>query len=88
MSEFSHRPARPRITGPLPPLPLRHRRILLGLRQIDIAAAVGISPVQLSNLELGRTEAGPELRAALAAALGCRPEDLFPSSSEPSRGGD
>ncbi len=57
--------------------PLRVARLAAGLRQQELAAAVGIADSTLCIYERGRE---PQVRVALrlAAALGVPVEDLFP----------
>jgi transcriptional regulator with XRE-family HTH domain len=37
---------------------LQHKRVDYGMTQAEVAAAIGCSPVSVSNWELGRTEPG------------------------------
>jgi DNA-binding XRE family transcriptional regulator len=61
------------------PTPLHFYRRYRGVKQSDLAAAVGISAAYLSQLENGdRTEPGIAVLAKLAAALKVRIEDLLP----------
>jgi putative molybdopterin biosynthesis protein len=53
---------------------LRQRR---GIRQQDLAAAAGVSRQALSAVEAGRSGPSVELALRLAAALGCRVDELF-----------
>ncbi|SIS73809.1 helix-turn-helix domain-containing protein [Phaeovulum vinaykumarii] len=59
---------------------IRERRSLRGLRQADLARAVGISPAYLNLIEHNRRRPGPELLAALAAELGVEPIALSEGS--------
>jgi putative molybdopterin biosynthesis protein len=63
--------------------PLRARRELLGLSQVALAAAVGLSRQSLSAVEAGRSQPGVDVALRLAAALECRVEDLFVPSERP-----
>lgn len=49
---------------------IRERRTALGLKQVDLAHAVGISPAYLNLIEHNRRRVGEDLTAALAEALG------------------
>ncbi|MCP4609764.1 MAG: helix-turn-helix transcriptional regulator [Planctomycetes bacterium] len=44
-------------------------RIRAGRRQYEIAAAIGIAPCRLSEIETGRRELSPELLAKILKAL-------------------
>ncbi|GAB4383496.1 short-chain fatty acyl-CoA regulator family protein [Albidovulum sp.] len=49
---------------------VRERRLLIGMKQADLARRAGISPAYLNLIEHNRRRVGAELLAALAAALG------------------
>ena len=49
---------------------VRERRLRIGLKQADLARAVGVSPSYLNLIEHTRRRVGGELLAALARALG------------------
>ncbi|MCU9846970.1 short-chain fatty acyl-CoA regulator family protein [Defluviimonas sp. WL0024] len=49
---------------------VRERRLLIGMKQADLARAVGISPAYLNLIEHNRRRVGAELLAGLADALG------------------
>lgn len=49
---------------------IRERRTLIGMKQADLARAVGVSPAYLNLIEHNRRRVGEALLAALAAALG------------------
>lgn len=49
---------------------LRERRLALGQRQADVAAAAGISPSYLNLIEHNRRKVSPELLERLASVLG------------------
>jgi hypothetical protein len=55
---------------------VRDRRQLLGLKQADLARAVGVSPAYLNLIEHNRRRVGAELLAALALALKVEPVAL------------
>ncbi len=56
---------------------VRDRRTALGWSQEELAARAGISRAGLSAIEVGRLVPSVAASLALAAALGCRVEDLF-----------
>jgi transcriptional regulator with XRE-family HTH domain len=58
------------------PEELVRRRYRKRLKQSELAAAVGISPGNLSRIENGRHGASPEIWGRIADALGCTVEDL------------
>lgn len=60
--------------------PLRLFRLSRGVRQHDLAVAVGCSQVTISDLETGKNPGTPELRARVAAALGLKPPEVFPNT--------
>ena len=49
---------------------VRERRLLIGMKQADLARAVAISPAYLNLIEHNRRRVGPELLEKLAAVLG------------------
>lgn len=63
--------------------PLRARRELLGMTQVELASAVGLSRQSLSSIEAGRSQPGVDVALRIAAALECRVEDLFVASERP-----
>jgi len=58
--------------------PLKYERVIRGVRQCDLAAAVGIHFTLLSQIEAGRRLPKPEDKKNLAKALGVPIEKLFP----------
>lgn len=66
----------------LPPSPLATRRLVLGLRQSDVATLAGIQRGHLSRLERGVNQPGWGTVQRLAAALTCQPADIFPTNVE------
>lgn len=56
---------------------IRERRQALGLTQQDLAGRVAVSRQTIGAIESGAGSCGVELALRLAAALGCRVEDLF-----------
>lgn len=56
---------------------LRERRLEAGLTQAELAAAAGLNAATVSHLESGKTDPQPRSLKRLAAALGCRPADLW-----------
>ncbi|MFZ1663291.1 MAG: helix-turn-helix transcriptional regulator, partial [Paracoccaceae bacterium] len=55
---------------------VRDRRLLLGLKQSDLARTVGISSAYLNLIEHNRRRVGAELLQALADALKVEPATL------------
>ncbi|MCB2111246.1 MAG: DUF2083 domain-containing protein [Defluviimonas sp.] len=55
---------------------VRERRLLLGLKQADLARTAGISPAYLNLIEHNRRRVGEPLLVTLAAALGLDPAAL------------
>ena len=55
---------------------VRERRLVLGLRQADLARSAAISASYLNLIEHNRRRIGPEVMARLANALGLDPEAL------------
>lgn len=62
---------------------LRERRQRLGLSQIKVACAIGMSASNLSMLEAGRCKAWPKARRDLATALDMGEDELFPANEYP-----
>ena len=62
-------------------LRLKEIRKAAGLTQERLAEKVGISKGHLSEIETGKRNANTIRLAAFAAALNCRPGDLFKSPS-------
>lgn len=63
------------------PAALRRRRVALGRTQVEVAAAVDISPGHLSELEGGTRNPSAPLLARLADALQCEIADLMPTQA-------
>jgi XRE family transcriptional regulator, fatty acid utilization regulator len=59
---------------------VRERRLVLGLRQADLARSAGISASYLNLIEHNRRRIGPEVLTRLAAALGVEAEALAEGS--------
>ena len=57
---------------------IRERRQGLGLSQTKLARKVEVAESTLSDLELGKRQAWPKVRKALAEALNVREQELFP----------
>ena len=55
------------------------RRKELGLSQTKLACLVGIAEPTLSDLELGKRQPWPKIRADLVKALRCSESELFPA---------
>jgi transcriptional regulator with XRE-family HTH domain len=67
------------------PVGLEARRLALGLSRERLAAkADGMSSATIRRAERGDTVPHPRTVAALAKALGCRPEDIDPINSDAS----
>ncbi|BDZ57088.1 MULTISPECIES: helix-turn-helix domain-containing protein [Barrientosiimonas] len=56
---------------------IREERLCRGLRLVDVAAAAGISPQYLSEVERGRKEPSSEMVEAVAGALLLSAVDLI-----------
>ncbi len=54
------------------PCELKLKRIKGGLRQHQVAAAVGIAPCRLSEIEIGRRKPSPELLERILEAIEAR----------------
>ena len=52
-----------------------------GLLQVDVAEAVGVTEMSLSQIVTGRRSASRELQMKLARVLGVDETELFPNSS-------
>lgn len=57
---------------------VKRRRLELSISQTRLACIVGMSPSNLSNLELGKWKPWPKARRDLAKALRVTEEELFP----------
>jgi transcriptional regulator with XRE-family HTH domain len=57
---------------------MRVRRAELEKSQLDIALKVDVSVSQISLIERGHVDPGPELRAAIARELKTTEAELFP----------
>lgn len=57
---------------------VRERRQQLGLSQTKLACMLGMAESTLSDLELGKRQAWPKAKRALARALGASEGELFP----------
>jgi len=68
----------PRLTGSR----IRERRLALGLKQADLARAVGVSPAYLNLIEHNRRRIGGKLVVDLARALGVEPTQLTEGAEE------
>ena len=95
--DMQRRAANP-CTSPQPPSPLRARRLMLGLRQIDVAELADLSREQIIRLEAGTSAPGQRTAERLAIALRATREPLpasrrrasvrQPSDRRVRRGGD
>lgn len=61
---------------------IRERRLLIGMRQSDLARAAGVSPAYLNLIEHNRRRPGPDLVAAFARELGVEPRALDEGSED------
>ena len=66
-------------------LELKIMRLKAGLKQYELAAKLGLSPVHLSEIETGRREVLPELYRKIAETLGNSINPL--NSNDMNRGG-
>lgn len=62
--------------------PIKLARMKRGLRQMDVAGAVGISESKLSRIETGRMEPDNILLGKIAGALNVPAEELQPARAE------
>lgn len=62
--------------------PFKLARMKAGLRQIDIARALGVSESLIAYWETGRKRPKPEHIAVLADMLKTDPRELFPEVSD------
>lgn len=60
---------------------VRDRRLALGLTQLDIAKAVNVEQVAVSNWELGQNKPVRKYRKPLCDVLRLDYKDLFPEGS-------
>jgi len=58
-------------------LMLRMQRLVLGLRQYEVAKRVGITPGYLSMIECGKRRPGREVRKRIAQVLRMPGKKLF-----------
>lgn len=61
---------------------IRERRLLIGMRQSDLARAAGVSPAYLNLIEHNRRRPGPDLVAAFARELGVETRALDEGSED------
>lgn len=71
------RPRRASQVAQLDPHRLVERRIMLGLLQKEVAARASISAQYLADIEAGRRQGSPPVRAAIAKALRVPLADLL-----------
>jgi transcriptional regulator with XRE-family HTH domain len=64
---------------------LRAARVAAGLSRADLAAAAGISPSHLAELENDTRNASAAALRRLAQALGCQTTDLMPETRVPAQ---
>ena len=60
---------------------IREARERAGVKQEQLAQAVGLSRTSITNIERGRQGVQAFLLARIAESLGCQAADLFPSQS-------
>jgi transcriptional regulator with XRE-family HTH domain len=60
------------------PSPLAVRRLTLGLLQTEVAERAGVGRDYISRLERGEHQPSLAVARALAVALDCHPDDIFP----------
>ena len=72
MATLTPTPRRAQLTGNR----IRERRLVVGLKQADLAAAVGISASYLNLIEHNRRRIGGKLLLSIARALGVEPAQL------------
>jgi len=65
---------------------VRAARLAQQMTQDDVASRVGLSRPQIANIEGGRCDVPTKTLVALAAALGCQPGELLPTT--PPKGSD
>lgn len=58
---------------------LRDRRVMLGLSQVTLGNAAGVRPTAISKFELGIVVPKDSVRIALACALWCEVDDIWPT---------
>ncbi len=56
---------------------MKAARVLRGLTQLQLADKVGLREIEVSRIETGRTRPAPEVKRAIAAALGKSEIELF-----------
>lgn len=61
---------------------VRSRREKLGLRQEDIATAIGLTRTSVTNIEKGRQWCGLVILGKIAKVLECKIEEMLPSETE------
>lgn len=64
---------------------IRQARIARGMSQRQLAQLVGVDPSYISLIERGQRTPSPQLLAAIAEALGLRPEELLRAELESQR---
>lgn len=57
---------------------LQARRRALGLSQLQLAVLVAVQPTAISKFELGTVAPKDSIRLAIACALSCGVEDIWP----------
>ncbi|WP_433382863.1 helix-turn-helix domain-containing protein [Streptosporangium sp. CA-115845] len=59
------------------PAAIRHRRLSAAMEQKQLASAANISTTHMSNIERGKSSAGPDVLFRIATALDCQVKDLL-----------
>ena len=57
---------------------LREKRLELGISQVQLCTQTGLANSCVSDFELGKRIPWPRARKAIARALRCSEQDLFP----------
>lgn len=61
--------------------PLKLARLQRGLRQMDVALKLGISPARISFFETGLMQPPDDIKKQLSELLDCPMSELFPERS-------
>jgi len=74
-------------------IPLKTRMLELGISQFRVARDVELSDSYLSKIVQGWVNPSEKIKIGLAAALGCKPGEIFPENNrgnpdEPGKGSE